>query len=227
MAKTDKLLTRLVVGALRWPLAWILVCPALFPANHLSAAPASGMAAGSQAPAVVVGFVGGFIRHDDAIHQEVQLASRLRNDYHSGLEVKVFENHAGAQAHQEILRLLDTDRNGALSTGEKRKARIILYGHSWGASEAINLARALEKDGVLVLLTIQVDSVSKFGEDDKLIPANVAQAINFYQLDGLLHGLRKLVAADPLKTQILGNFQSHYDAKPVNCAGYPGMPAFS
>ena len=203
-------------------LAWILVGSALFPTNRLSAKPVSELVTGGSPPlAVVVGFVGGFIRHDDAIHQEVQIASRLRNDYHSGLEVEVFENHAGPQAHQEILRRLDTDHDGALSTGEKLKARIILYGHSWGASEAINVARALEKDGVPVLLTIQVDSVSKFGEDDKLIPANVAQAINFYQLDGLLHGRRKIVAADPLRTRILGNFQSHYEAKPVNCAGYP------
>jgi len=49
------------------------------------------------------------------------------------------------------------------------------------------MARLLEKDGIPVLLTVQVDSVSK-GQDDKLISANVAQAINFYQIDGLLHG---------------------------------------
>jgi hypothetical protein len=212
MIRSDKL-NRLLAGVFFWwLLAWILVCSVLLPTNRLSAAPTS---------AVVVGFVGGFIRHDDAIHQEVQIASRLRNDYHAGLEVKVFENHAGAQARQQILRMLDSDHNGALSAGEKLKARIIIYGHSWGASEAINLARTLGKDGVPVLLTIQVDSVSKLGEDDKLIPANVAQAINFYQLDRLLHGRRMIIATDPLRTRILGNFQSRYDARPVNCAGYP------
>ena len=71
-----------------------------------------------------------------------------------------------------------------------------------------------------VLLTIQVDSVSK-GNDDKFIPANVAQAINFYQLDGLLHGRRKILAADPLHTQILGNFQFDYRQTPVKLDGYP------
>ena len=213
MARTGKLLTDLLSGALSCALlAWIL---------FLSVAPASKAAPGGSRPlAIVVGFVGGFIRHDNAIHEEVQLASRLRND-HSGLQAKVFENHAGAQAHQEILRMLDTNHDGALSTGEKFNARIVLYGHSWGASETINLARTLEKDGVPVLLTIQVDSVSKFREDDELIPSNVAQAINFYQLDGLLHGKRKIVAADPLRTHILGNFQSYYGAKPVSCPGYP------
>ena len=90
--------------------------------------------------------------------------------------------------------MLDTDHNGTLSAAEKLKARIVLYGHSWGASEAVSMARALQKDGVPVLLTIQVDSVSKLGKDDRFIPANVAQAVNFYQLDGLLHGQRQIVA---------------------------------
>jgi hypothetical protein len=72
-----------------------------------------------------------------------------------------------------------------------------------------------------VLLTIQVDSVSKPGADDKSIPANVAQAINFYQLDGLLHGQRQIVAADPSHTRILGNFQFNYKTKPVNTDGFP------
>ena len=72
-----------------------------------------------------------------------------------------------------------------------------------------------------MLLTIQVDSVSKPGDDDRFIPANVAQAINFYQLDGLLHGRRKILAADPCTHQILGNFQFDYKTKPVNCDGYP------
>jgi hypothetical protein len=178
------------------------------------------IAESTPARVIVVGFVGGFVRHDNAIHREVQMATDLRAAYPSGVEVRTFENHQGRQAHQEILRLLDSDRDGALSAEEKLKARIVLYGHSWGASEALSMARALQKDGVPVLLTIQVDSVWK-GKDDKLIPANVAEAINFYQLDGLLHGQRQILAADPLHTQILGNFRSDYRTKPVNCDGYP------
>jgi hypothetical protein len=108
-----------------------------------------------------------------------------------------------------------------LSAEEKHKARIVIYGHSWGASEAVTLARSLQKDSVDVLLTIQVDSVSKMGKDDKVIPANVAQAVNFYQLDGLLHGQRQIVAADPSHTEILGNYQLDYKTNHVNCDGYP------
>jgi hypothetical protein len=182
--------------------------------SHASAAP-------NASPVIVIGFVGGFVHHDDSVHQEVQLAARLRNNHPSGTEVRMFENHSGRQAFQEIMRLLDSDHDGKLSTDEKRDARIIVYGHSWGASETVILARSLQKESVPVLLTIQVDSVWKPGADDKLIPSNVAQAINFYQLDGLLHGQRQIVAADPLHTQILGNFQLDYKTNHVNCDGYP------
>jgi hypothetical protein len=182
--------------------------------SHASAAP-------NGSPVIVIGFVGGFVHHDDSVHQEVQLAARLRNNHPSGTEVRMFENHSGRQAYQEIMRLLDSDHDGNLSTDEKRDARIIVYGHSWGASETVTLARSLQKESVPVLLTIQVDSVWKPGADDKLFPSNVAQAINFYQLDGLLHGQRQIVAADPLHTEILGNFQLDYKTNHVNCDGYP------
>jgi hypothetical protein len=175
----------------------------------------------TQSRLLVIGFLGGYVGHTNAIHQEVQLATHLRYEYPSAMDVEVFENHSGAQAHQEILRLLDTNRDGSLSADEKHKARIILYGHSWGASEAVTTARALEGDGIRVLLTIQVDSVSKRGEDDRLIPANVAQAINLYQLNGLLHGRPQIVAADPSRTKILGNFKFDYKTKSANCAQYP------
>jgi hypothetical protein len=181
----------------------------------------SARAASPSPPVIVIGFVGGFVHHDDAAHREVQLAAQLRKDFPSGVQVRVFENHLRQQAYQEILRLLDSDHNGALSAEEKLHARIVLYGHSWGASEAVTMARALQKDEVPVLLTIQVDSVSKPGSDDRSIPANVAEAVNFFQLDGLLHGRRQIIAADPLHTQILGNFQFDYKTNPVNCEGYP------
>jgi len=173
------------------------------------------------AAVIVIGFVGGFVHRNDSVHQEVQLANHLSQDYGSGMEVRIFENHSGSQAYQEVLRLLDSNHDGNLSAEEKGQARIVLYGHSWGASEAVALARTLQKNSVNVLLTIQVDSVSKPGKDDKLIPSNVAQAVNFYQLDGLLHGQRQIVAADPRRTQILGNIQLDYKDNPVNCDGYP------
>jgi hypothetical protein len=170
---------------------------------------------------IVVGFVGGFVHQNDSVHKEVQMADHLRTQFPAAVRVKIFANHEGQRARQSVLQSLDSDANGTLSDHEKNLARIVLYGHSWGASEAITLARALGQDGIPVLLTIQVDSVKKFGENDRLIPANVAQAVNFFQLDGLLHGRRRIQASDRRRTQILGNFQFDYKTQPVNCDGYP------
>ncbi|MGC1943595.1 MAG: hypothetical protein WA664_07540, partial [Candidatus Acidiferrales bacterium] len=72
----------------------------------LSALPAGAASASATPPAIVIGFVGGFISHDNAVHGGVQLAAQLRKDYPSSVDVQVFENHHGEQAHQEILRLL-------------------------------------------------------------------------------------------------------------------------
>jgi hypothetical protein len=172
-------------------------------------------------PVIVIGFVGGFVKHDNAVHSEVQLAARLRQNYPLGVQVEVFENHHREKAHQQILRLLDTNKDGTLSPEEKRQARIIIYGHSWGASETVTLARELEKDGIPVLLTIQVDSISKGYQDDMVIPTNVAQAANFYQSSGLLRGRPQILAADATRTEIIGNFRFDYKAHPVSCPQYP------
>jgi hypothetical protein len=183
--------------------------------------PINTPAKSSKPLAVVIGFVGGFVRHDDMVHSAVYLAARLRSEYASGVYVQAFENGREHDAHRKILQLLDTRHDGKLSAEEKQDARIVIYGHSWGASEAIHLARELGSDGIPVLLTIQVDSVSKMGENDTVIPPNVAQAVNFYQLDGFLHGRAKIIAADAGRTQILGNFRMVYKQKPIQCPGYP------
>jgi len=182
--------------------------------------PALDQPAGHSAP-IVIGFVGGRVGRTNAIHSEVQLADRLRRDYPSGLQVRMFENRNGSQARHDILQMLDDNRDGQLSSAEKTSARIAIYGHSWGASETVTLARKLGKDGIPVLLTIQVDSVAKLGEDDGRIPANVAQAINFFQSDGLLHGRSHIRADDPSRTRILGNFRFDYKTHPVDCSAYP------
>ncbi len=176
---------------------------------------------GTLPPAIVIGFVGGFIKHDNLVHSEVQLAARLRKAYPIGVDVETFESYHGEKARKKVLSLLDTNHDGTLTANEKQNGRIIIYGHSWGGSDAIALARELEKDGIPVLLTIQVDSISKLHQNDAVIPANVAQAANFYQPNGFLHGQSEIRAADPARTRILGNFRFDYKGSPYVCAGYP------
>jgi hypothetical protein len=175
----------------------------------------------SKPPAIIMGFVGGFIRHDNPVHSEVQLAARLRQEYPSGVDIETFESYRGQAARNRILSLLDTDQDGKLTPAEKQGARVILYGHSWGGSEAVQVARELDKDGVPVLLTIQVDSVSHFFQNDQIIPPNVAAAANFYQPDGFVHGEPAIRAQDPARTTIIGNFKFVYKSKPYTCTQYP------
>jgi pimeloyl-ACP methyl ester carboxylesterase len=210
-------------------LAILLVTGQSAPATAPASQTGTGAAAqaGTETPAMVIGFTGGFVRRNDMVHGPVQLAERLRRDLPAGTYIGVFDNWHGEQAHAEILRRLDAAHPGRPSPAEKQNARIILYGHSWGATQAIVLARELQRDGVPVLLAVQVDSVAKPGQNDFLIPANVAAAANFYQTTGALHGQSAIRAADPARTQILGNYKFDYAAHPVGCyAPYPWYDRF-
>ena len=133
---------------------------------------------------ILIGFAGGFVRHDNPLHGPVHLAQKIQPELPSGSSIQIFENRHRKAAYKTILRLLDRNHDGVLSDLEKAQARIILFGHSWGASAAVSLSRDLARVGIPVLLTVQVDSVAKPWQDDKVIPDNVAEAVNFYQPHG-------------------------------------------
>lgn len=168
---------------------------------------------------IVIGFVGGFVRHDNPHHGPVKLAESIHRSEPKDAYVQVFENRHRRTAYSTILRLLDRNHDGVLSAEEKSQARIVLFGHSWGASAVVMLARELQRAGIPVLLTVQVDSVAKFWQRDSIIPANVAAAVNFYQPHGIIRGRTEIAAADPAKTQILGNYRFDYKKNPVSCEG--------
>ena len=193
-------------------------------ASHCGAAsalPGSSAPCHPPEPLIVIGFMGGHVRANNLVHREAWLARDLDRLYPNAVRAMTFANRDEAAALHSVLDLLDTDKDGLLSNNEKAAARIVLYGHSWGASEAVNLAQALDRRGIPVLLTIQVDSVRKHGEQDGAIPANVREAINFYQTEGMLHGRRSIQAVDPTRTTILGSYESTYKIAPVSCAGFP------
>lgn len=204
----------------RYPVAvaalslWVAALPLLMAADG---------AAVSHAPVpqsyILVGFAGGFVRHDNPRHGPVRLAQRIRQELPTGASIQVFENRHRKAAYRSILRLLDSNHDGVLSSQEKSQAHIILFGHSWGASAVVMLSRELDRAGIPVLLTVQVDSVEKPWQSDKIIPDNVAEAVNFYQPHGLIHGRAQIVAADDSKTQILGNYRFDYQKDPVKCEG--------
>jgi len=165
---------------------------------------------------LVIGFVGGFVHSDDLRHSEVQLAQHLQAIHADLVQVQVFRNRQRAKAHQSAV-----DWFNKVADRAEPERRVILFGHSWGASAVVYLARELGQDSIPVALTIQVDSVRKHGQDDSVIPANVAEVINFYQTEGLIHGRAQITAADPTRTTVLGNFQFRYEKEPAECHGYP------
>lgn len=171
-------------------------------------------------PEIVVGFLGGFVRHDEPHHPEVQLIRELRQEYPKGVYFGLFENRKVGAAYKTILKLLGTKERDVLSGDKKRQARIVLFGHSWGASAVVSLSRKLERAGIPVMLTIQIDSVAKPFQNDWLIPGNVLEGVNFYQTHGLIHGRQKIVPADPAHTTILGNFLRVYKEDPAGCRGF-------
>ena len=188
--------------------------------NYVAAVPAKASVSPAS-PTIVIGFMGGMVKRDDPTRSEVQLAARLREQYSPSVYIDTFQNAHRDDARAKIVNLLDTDGDGKLSDGEKRTARIILFGHSWGACASVTLARELGKMGIPVLLTVQVDSVQKPGQKDDLIPANVMEALNYYQPDGMLHGRQEIRAEAPDKTKILGNYRLDYKHSAMSCKGYP------
>jgi hypothetical protein len=210
-----------------WAIVLVLLIFINFSAKAAHSADATAQpiasSANASAPVIVVGFVGGFVHHDDLRHSEVQLARKLQASHPERLRVAMFQNWHRKAAHQTILQWLDTGRDGHLTDEEKRGAHIILFGHSWGGAAVISLARELQQESIPVLLTIPVDSVAKPGHDDRVVPANVAYAVNFYQTRGLLHGRPEITAADPVQTRILGDFFQDYNKPPAECSQYPWL----
>ena len=171
-------------------------------------------------PLIVIGFMGGLVHASNLLHKEALLARDLNQRYPNAIYARTFANHHEPDALRAVLQLLDTEHNGPLDAKEKSAARIVIFGHSWGGSETVNFARELGRRGIPVLLTIQVDSIEKSGEDDAIIPPNVLEAINFYQTRGWLHGRRLIQAKDPQRTAILGNYESDYRNSPVSLSGF-------
>lgn len=155
---------------------------------------------------LVIGFLGGYERWNDEHRSVRRLVLKLRQ--RNGLFAESISNHNQGVALRLIRRALDMNGDGKLDADEKARARVILFGQSWGGGATLKVAHKLDRLGVPVLLTIQVDSV---GLRDGVIPANVRAAVNFYQHDPLtIEGRGKIRAADPSRTVILGNFKQTY-----------------
>ena len=195
-----------------------VVLPGGAEAGRVATAQTSQVTAGQL---IVIGFMGGNVSGGNLVHREALVARDLQQLYPFDLHAAVFANSDWKSALHTVLQHLDANGAGRPSVQEKHAARIVLYGHSWGASEAVTLARRLNQLGIPVLLTIQIDSVEKLNENDVSIPPNVREAVNFYESEGLLHGRSSITAMYPRQTTILGNYKMSCRDHPVACDDFP------
>jgi hypothetical protein len=167
---------------------------------------------------LILGFMGGRDSWKAKNHLQ-ELATNFRAMRNPSLHVETVENRKRGLAIELIKKALDRNGNGRLEAEERASARLILYGQSFGGAAVVKLARQLDKLGVPVLLTVQIDSV---GRGDGRIPPNVARAASLFQRNGvLISGEAPIVAEDPLKTTILGNFEFDYRQKQIDISGVP------
>ncbi len=159
---------------------------------------------------LIVGFLGGRDAWDDETKGVRQMALRLEGEENWFAET--FENRRRDVALDFFVQALDRDGNGTVVGGESSDVTTVVYGQSFGGAAVVKLARQLEALRIPIRLTVQIDSV---GRGDGEIPANVAYAANLYQDNGwFISGENPIVAADPSRTIILGNWKFDYDQPP-------------
>lgn len=153
---------------------------------------------------IVIGFLGGFERWNDAHRGVRKLALDLRALGLPGVYVETIENR-----HQELATSL---LKLSIGGNRNRRVRVILYGQSLGGAAVLRTARDLRKLNVPVELTVQVDSV---GLRDACVPSNVRAAANMFQRDPLTFvGRSEIYAEDPSATRIIENTQYSYLFRP-------------
>ncbi len=170
---------------------------------------------------LVVGFLGAWEDWDNPKRSVRKVALSLRARRLPGVFVETAGNHSRKLVREFILDALDANRDRILSPEEARASELILYGQSFGAAATVNLARELLKSGARVRLIVMVDSI---GRHDRLIPPNVANALNLYQRDpGPVRGEPEIRAADSAATTILGNVPFTYLFRDIDMSDYPAI----
>ncbi|MFY9558067.1 MAG: hypothetical protein WAV47_25435 [Blastocatellia bacterium] len=163
---------------------------------------------------LILGFMGGREPWNNQDRNVRKLALKLRSMNDRQIHVETVENKKRSLAIELIRNAFDRNSDGQLDDRERASIRLILYGQSFGGAAVVKLARQLKQMGVPVALTVQVDSI---GRGDRTIPSNVARAANLFQKNGwFIRGERQILAEDPVKTTITGNFKFDYSQKQID-----------
>lgn len=163
---------------------------------------------------LVLGFLGGRDAWNDDRRAVRALALKLRAMELPGVRVETVENTKRTLALRLVREAFDRNTDGTLDEAERAGARLIVYGQSFGGAAVVKFAKQLEELGVPILLTVQIDSV---GLGDAVIPPNVRRAANLYQESGwIVEGEAPIRAADPARTEIVGNFEYDYSESDID-----------
>lgn len=156
-------------------------------------------------PVVIVGFTGGREGRDADRSGVVRLGHSVADSAKDdpNVTVRLYNNAEWPEAGRDILDIVQ--RSGVPASAPL----VVAYGHSLGGGSIGRLARMLEAEGVDIDLAVYIDA---FGVRNPRLPANIRQAVNFYQRTGLLRGLplrgkRKLIPEDPDATTLLGSYR--------------------
>ncbi len=163
---------------------------------------------------LILGFMGGREPWNDDKHCVRRLALKLRSMNLPDVHIETVENEKRSLAIELVKNAFDRNHDGKLDPTECASAKLILYGQSFGGAAVVKFARQLKQIGVPVLLSVQVDSV---GLGDSIIPSNVVRAANLFQRNGwFIRGEREILAEDPTKTNIIGNFKYDYSHSKID-----------
>lgn len=168
---------------------------------------------------LIIGFHGGRDAWNNERVGVGRMAARLRALDLPKTHVQTVENTKRDLALRFVRAALDRNHDGNLEEAERKAARIVLYGESFGGAAVVKFARQLEQLDVPVLLTVQIDSV---GRGDEVIPANVAAAVNLYQRSGrIIRGPERIRAESAERTRILGNYRYDYRDSKIDISDLP------
>ena len=157
----------------------------------------------------------------------VQLAERLRALALPGVYIELAERSRRGEALKFIEAATGRDSKRRCTAEGCRDVRLMIYGRGDGAAAVVKLARELKERELPVALAELVDYT---GENEAVIPPNVAKAANLYQ--SFVPSLRvpaRIRAEDPQKTVILANQRfsagGHWVDLSENTSGGPARPA--
>ena len=183
-----------------------IACAISFCGSFAHAAPhvKPSLAAASPCQVVVVGYTGGLETATTSASGVVWIRDRLRTLKVPNLCVHTFSAYNWPHGYRWVRQQFGAQDDAQLTPDAIRNGpKVVIYGHSFGGWATVSLARRLQRAGIPIEMTVQVDSI---GITDRTLPPNVRESANFYERNTeILHARGTIHAQDPLRTRILEN----------------------